>query len=209
MTRRWVCPVCGKGALAPSRPRKDDVRRYCLPCSTKTGRLVLRVAPAVEKARAESKERRAAKAATVRQTAKQKAEAQRTIGGFDLLAEARRLWRTEAFRREPGWRKDLPEITLRRTTTGKFRTSGFCWSRTRAVTLTVGTDTAEALEALAHELTHAIVRYEGHSTRFWSLLRAVAKEAWPTAEFDFPNAASRGYYLDQHIAAGIRGTLHK
>ena len=32
--------------LAPSRPRKDDTKSYCIPCSERTGRLVRRVCPA-------------------------------------------------------------------------------------------------------------------------------------------------------------------
>ena len=55
---RWVCPNCGAGKLAPSRPRKDDVRRYCLACSERTGRLVERLSPALEKQRREAKEKR-------------------------------------------------------------------------------------------------------------------------------------------------------
>ena len=48
---RWKCPICDDGLLAPTRPRRNDVRRYCLPCSTKSGRLVDRVAPSLEKKR--------------------------------------------------------------------------------------------------------------------------------------------------------------
>lgn len=47
---RWTCPT-GKGCpavLASPRPRRDDVARYCLACSAERGRLVLRVAPALE-----------------------------------------------------------------------------------------------------------------------------------------------------------------
>ena len=49
--KRWRCPVCELGILGPLRPRLNDVRRYCLPCSAKTGRLVERYAPA-DKAKA-------------------------------------------------------------------------------------------------------------------------------------------------------------
>lgn len=41
--RRWRCSRCGSGCKAPSAPRKNDVRRYCLPCSEETGKLVERV----------------------------------------------------------------------------------------------------------------------------------------------------------------------
>lgn len=45
---RWKCEQCDNGLLAPSRPRKNDVRRYCLPCSAKQGTLVERIAPALQ-----------------------------------------------------------------------------------------------------------------------------------------------------------------
>ncbi len=54
--RRWVCPTCGKGKIAPARPAIDDTRRFCLPCSETTGRLVSRHCPSLER---EQRERRA------------------------------------------------------------------------------------------------------------------------------------------------------
>ena len=48
---RWKCANCNHGLLAPMKPRKNDVRRYCLPCSAKTGKLVERVSPTLEKQR--------------------------------------------------------------------------------------------------------------------------------------------------------------
>jgi hypothetical protein len=48
---RWKCAICDHGLLAPTKPRKNDVRRYCLPCSSKSGKLVERVAPSLEKQR--------------------------------------------------------------------------------------------------------------------------------------------------------------
>ena len=56
MTRtvRWVCPTEGAShtsVLAPSRPRLDDVRRFCLECSKASGKLVRRVPPTLERER--------------------------------------------------------------------------------------------------------------------------------------------------------------
>lgn len=60
---RWECPLCRAGINAPSRLNKDDVRRYCLPCSAERDRspqakhqfgrfrLVERIAPALERKR--------------------------------------------------------------------------------------------------------------------------------------------------------------
>ena len=44
--KRWVCPQCGVGKLGLQRPRKNDIVRYCFPCSEKAGVLVERVSPA-------------------------------------------------------------------------------------------------------------------------------------------------------------------
>jgi len=62
MAVRWVCPSCGGGVNGPQRPRMDDVRRYCLRCSAKTGRLVQRTAPSLERRREEAAARSATKA---------------------------------------------------------------------------------------------------------------------------------------------------
>lgn len=63
---RWRCPSCSSGVLAPSRPRKLDVRRWCLDCSAKGPRLVERVPVALEAKRKERKKRQARKAAAKR-----------------------------------------------------------------------------------------------------------------------------------------------
>lgn len=65
---RSICPndTSHEGKLAPSRPRKDDIRRYCLVCSEKTGRLVERVAPRLEAKREKARVRSLMKATTKR-----------------------------------------------------------------------------------------------------------------------------------------------
>ena len=56
--KRWRCPQCNKGVNAPARMLLDDVRRYCLDCSVETGRLVKRLAVAIESAEGPAKRRR-------------------------------------------------------------------------------------------------------------------------------------------------------
>ena len=58
---RWKCANCDHGLLAPTKPRKNDVRRYCLPCSAKTGKLVERISPTLEKQRTIKSEQRKVK----------------------------------------------------------------------------------------------------------------------------------------------------
>lgn len=104
--RRWVCPRCETGKLAPSKPRLDDTRRYCLPCSDKTGRLVKRACPTIEAkkearqtAQAERAARVRAKQRTKRCAAQEAArERKRALWearpGVDLRAETARIWKT-------------------------------------------------------------------------------------------------------------------
>lgn len=59
--RRWVCPLCDEGKLAPERARRDDTRTYCLACSERTGRLVRRtcIVKAARDVEREQREQRA------------------------------------------------------------------------------------------------------------------------------------------------------
>lgn len=68
---RWECPNgLHSGVLAPSKPRRDDVRRYCLDCSTKSGRLTERVSPKLAGKREAAAERVKLKAAARREKAR-------------------------------------------------------------------------------------------------------------------------------------------
>jgi hypothetical protein len=74
--RRWDCPTGEHpGVIAPARMRKEDIRRFCIPCSFRTGRLTERVAPSLLKqriARASSRKRK--------ETARAARETQREAG---------------------------------------------------------------------------------------------------------------------------------
>lgn len=210
--KRWVCPRCGKGALAPERPRKDDARRFCLACSAQTGRMVERVSPALERERAEAKERTAAKSAAKSAKARDAERERRSIGGFDLDAEAKRLWKLPTLReaQKIGRSSQMPTIEIRRTTRAALRrTAGHAKLYRRHIVLTLGTNAGDALETLEHELMH-IALQEGHTPRFWSFCRSLAKEAWPEARFSWrrdgwqtSDAISRG--IDELIGRRIAG----
>lgn len=53
--KRWVCPLCGAGKLAPARPAWEDARCFCLRCSERTGKLLARVCPAALDAAAQNR----------------------------------------------------------------------------------------------------------------------------------------------------------
>src|ERR1041385_7908563 len=102
---RWNCPNgLHPGVLGPSRPPRASVVRFCLPCSEVSGRLVERVAPALETKRTAAAERQKARAAAVRKraaAAREKAAAAETacytVEGVDLRTELARLVRLRAF----------------------------------------------------------------------------------------------------------------
>lgn len=234
--KRWVCPTCGGGVLAPSRPRKDDVRRYCLPCSKKTGRLVERTCPSLEKVRAAKSEqvtaRRVAREKQDRaqarierqqmreriresaERAEHEAVAHRSVGGIDLLLEANRLWHLPYIKQQKKWQPALPSIEFRRSES-KTHTSGHCWghgSRARIV-ITIGTDPHDPFGTLLHEIVHAVLpdtnRHYHHDDRFWMTLRSAAREAWPDAPFQFNIPVAQGWQRQQQITLGLRaqGTI--
>lgn len=189
--RRWICPTCGAGTNAPERPAKDDVRRYCFPCSTKNGKLVERTSPALEKQRAASREKSAAKTTNARQRATEARIVKVTVGPFNLEKEAARIWKVSTFREMRRWRKEVPPITFRRSQ--KWHSSGHANYYSRQIVVTIGTNPYDAAVTVLHELGHIAVGSEGHSSRFWSALRSAAKEAWPEVPWSFVDSPTRGW----------------
>jgi hypothetical protein len=88
---RWACPNGCPAVLGPSRPRRDDVARYCLTCSAKRGRLVLRTAPSLEAKRESKAERAKAKkaAAAARAAAREAAREAARFAKLEAAAETR------------------------------------------------------------------------------------------------------------------------
>ncbi len=128
MAIRWVCPACGSGVNAPERPRKNDVRRYCLTCSAASGWLVERTAPSLERKRARktavAKERRQAQVQREREEREaagwvEVVDAEGEAFSLDARALLREAWNSRALRNA---RSDhsrfaympLPRLTIRR-----------------------------------------------------------------------------------------------
>lgn len=205
--RRWICPQCGSGVNAPDAPRKDDARRYCLTCTGKTGRLVERTCPALDRQRAERSVKQAARTQTRRERDRAAEVAARTAGPYDLLAEAKRFARLPAIKNQID-RYGFPTITFRRTTGSKAFTSGHCrYCVPAEITVTIGCDPHGAVETVMHEMVHAALLTEGHSDRFWYTLRSLAKEAFPDARFDFVHVR-QGWQTDSEIGRAI-GARHQ
>lgn len=166
---RWVCPRCGAGKLAPSRPRKDDVRRYCLACSERTGRLVRRLSPALERQRRDQQERRKAKTKRKRATERKRRENQRQavqerrqerealLGlPFSLESFVRRVQRLKA------WGADLTKVGIKirfgegSWTSGHAKRNWWYIGDGTMITVTIGKGATpeNTLETIVHEYAH-------------------------------------------------------
>jgi predicted SprT family Zn-dependent metalloprotease len=156
---RWSCPNGCPGVLAPTKPRRDDVRRYCLACSAKSGRLVERASTALERARQ-------ARADRV-QAANQKSLALRrfrlatyyTIAGVNVLDEVRLALKAPIFR---GMRE--PSVLVRTRRTGWVGTYGRAWYSRHMILINrrEGADAHDVRETILHELAHLRTGTFGH-----------------------------------------------
>jgi hypothetical protein len=149
---RWQCPNGCAGVLGPTRPRKDNVCRYCLPCSAKAGKLVERTAPALEAKRQTSAQKAAEKAKAKRARAKAIAEAKWTVDGVDMvraLALAIKLPSAKPFRGR------APEFKLRRSKTATYVSGvAYCGQRRFVVTCGPGHTAGQVIGVMLHELAH-------------------------------------------------------
>lgn len=210
---RWKCPQCGAGILAPTKPRRDDVRRYCLPCSAKGGRLVERIAPALEAKR----EQRAAfvseKARQKRQVARRRAEPKKAQERCDAIRrriiekEAVRIWK---HMKEWHKGKPLPRIEIvRGRNWGAQRGYAFSgWSR---IQVNVDADQSpmrskRVWAVLAHELAHIACppintggkKRDTHHQMFYYCLREAWMKRW-NIDIHFRDVKQWGYSVDYII----------
>lgn len=99
-----ACPACGVTKLSPARARRDDVRRFCLPCSEASGRLVERVSPARLRKEAKAKAARRAEAnarAQLKRAWRAEERARWVHNGFDIRPLAIRIWRAAGLADDP------------------------------------------------------------------------------------------------------------
>lgn len=212
---RWKCPICESGLLAPSRPRMNDVRRYCLPCSEETGKLVQRTAPALEKKRATKKVQSSAKASAKRATAAKKKAPAKQQARIDaqrvkmINKEAEKIW---ALMSEFHGGKRLPVINIVRA---QNRGSQYGYALPSANQIQVNVDrdqtnyrSRRVWQVLAHELAHCAVpptRRTGmsrdvHSREFYQCLKVVWQKRW-NCTISFAQVSTWGYSVDHIIEA--------
>lgn len=185
---RWQCPNdLHPAVLGSTRPPRTALVRYCLPCSVAAGRLVERIAPALERRRAAATARQAAKAKAKRQRAAAgrvaavERETERfTVEGVDLRDELRTLCRLKAFGGARGrLAKRTPDFTVRRHQRQPRRWGvayRYPWRIHLALWPTI--TLAQARETIVHELTHLACRpNEHHGVGFVMTLNRARAEA--------------------------------
>lgn len=182
---KWVCGLCSSVKLAPARPRKNDVRRYCLPCSEEQGHLVERTCPAREKATKERATKRKEHVKQVKRLVREHENARYSRAGYDIRDLVDEFWRLPAIkeareRLSPAPMK--PMLKVRLSKEPSFA-SGRAWQGSHPrITFTLGSDVeaARLLQLTLHEVVHtAQANNVGHSDAFWALLHQAAHEAWP------------------------------
>ena len=182
--KRWSCPQCRAGVLAPSRPRKNNVKRYCLSCSEKKGVLVERVCPSLDKKRSERKSASIKKAKT-----KQATIAERyLIESYDIrkaIKPIAKMMTTQIDNILPvnmSRRKNLRNVIVqvwrkeRRSSNGHAETFG------NRIHVTCGTNLSDALFVLIHEFAHMAIgrdyrddSIKSHGREFRSVQRSAVK----------------------------------
>lgn len=208
---RWTCPT-GKhpGVLASTRPAKDSIVRYCLPCSMETGKLTQRIAPALERKRTAAASSAAAKAKAKRareaaaKARRLAAENERYIvDGLDLRVEMKRLLKLKAFGGKTGrlYRRP-PTLVVSRRTSSPRAYVGLAepWRNQITIVSYPGLDSASVRETLVHELTHIVLggcrdgsgKNQWHGPQFRQTLTAAFKEAYKVLPVGLSNFHAYG-----------------
>lgn len=177
---RWSCPNDARhsAVLGPSKPRRNNVCRYCLVCSSRHGVLVERVAPVVEKKRVARKERTAAKA---------KAEGERrdatharrlTVAGIRVDEEVARLWKLPVAMAARRASSMVPHVHVRRAGVKPRTRLGHAYAFAREIQIVdyPGITANDVLETLAHEVAHCLTPSKGHGVAWKTAFRLLCEQ---------------------------------
>jgi len=132
--------------------------------------------------------------------------------GFDLEKEADKLWKQIIKQNNKGelrpirklWITTKPTIIVHQC--NRMASSGSYYTGTHTITLSLGRNTAEAWETLAHELNHSI-GLMGHDEKFYKSLKAIVEKRWNT-RISFYEVGRYGYEVDAIILGQlIKGNL--
>lgn len=187
----WVCPNGCPAKLGSTRPRKDDVVRYCLACSAKSGKLVPRSAPALERQRAERSSSQAERRQLKLERERARTAAQFTVAGVDLREVLAKMWQLD-WRERLNLPKAPPELIVKHHSFLRANW-GLAWPwrhriQVRVVTLNKPKDFVPAIpyHTMLHEVAHCLVdrtnsvrggqRKRWHSASFQACLTSLEHE---------------------------------
>jgi hypothetical protein len=183
---RWACPNGCAAVLGPTKPRRDDVKRYCLACSAVRGRLVERTAPALERAREAREAARKVRGAKVLARTEVQETAYYTIAGLDLRTLVAEFCKAPALSTNtPGMYATLKArnvtIVVRRCSRQPRR---FGFARYRTLTISIcdypGIKPEDVRETVIHELAHLRVGFHDdmhHGTKWRTVFRLACEQA--------------------------------
>lgn len=176
MNARWVCGRCNTGVLAPTRPRMDDVRRYCLKCSEEIGRLVKRTAPALEKKRELRAVARKVASKSERESKAAREAEKFTWLGCDLREEMKRMLKMKVFKEYRALHKAPVKLHVRHCKRSPSSRVGVAWYWKQRIQVSVwpGRSLVGAQRTLLHELIHLALPLRGHD----SVFKALMVSAW-------------------------------
>jgi hypothetical protein len=199
--KRWVCPTGDHpGVLGPGKPAANNIVRFCLPCSAKTGFLVERTCPANEKKREKAGEAAKEKAKKKRDAKRKKEVDQFFAGGVDIRRRFKALKKLKAWKAGRFYTVRNAEITVRRRRDGGH-VSGHAktYRGNIVVTIPVSATRGQVEMLLLHELAHLAARLGSKHGPVWKRLYAEACcEAWGVG-----SCVSGGWKLDDDIAKQI------
>lgn len=224
---RWKCAICNHGLLAPMKPRKNDVRRYCLPCSAKTGKLVERVSPTLEKQReiktVQRKVQTQKKNAKVSVKKKARREKVSAVNKRQAMIEkeGQRIWKLmEAWHKG----KPMPKIQIK----DARKELGHGWSNCyNLIQVNIRRNQTERASkwtwhVLAHELAHVAcppIYKEGktdmdlhqknsHHREFYQALKHATEKRWKvTVSFAEVRGEQYGYAVDRLIEDQVKDVV--
>ena len=183
---RWSCPSGEHpGALAPTRLRKIDIRRFCIPCSEFKGVLTERVAPALEA----RKKKRVKKVA--RKKKKKLPKPPPVVAGVNVVDEVRRIEALDVVIAAYTSLERTPVgINVRCRRKGDY-TTGYASYLECRVTLTFPLNCSYAKMAtlVAHEIAHiATATGENHGMAWRDMFLAILRDGY-NFEVEWPRVA--------------------
>lgn len=211
MSVRWECPN-GKhpAILAPQRPRKNDVRRFCLPCSEQAGVLVERTAPSLERKRAAKAEFRKAKTQRLAEYKAARLEVQLVDAvGVEHVVDLEALTRQALA--DMGYRRKRVKVDRQRRPYVRGHAHPTLATPEIHYSIREGASYERVLELVYHEAAHvasgnriAEGSRQWHGAAFRRTLADGLQKRWPFLVYGSVTGADGAYAADERIIGQLQ-----